>query len=144
MHNSQERGACILDALSLNACSVASCWYRGELELPRHAVIGTVLSLVMLLSLPTVRIHQLDVHLRTVHYARWVERNASAAHAALDSADGTVTQNAGSVALMRVEIEVKPESAKDVAIEPPVPLNRLLLRFKLSLRSSSDSDPLLF
>jgi hypothetical protein len=44
---------------------------------------------------------------------------------------------------MPLSLEVAPEPGNDAVIEPPIPLNRFLLRFKLSLRSSCDSDPLL-
>jgi hypothetical protein len=122
---------------------VGSSPYRRRLALHGHAIIGIVLSLVTLSALPAVHIHQLDVHLQSVHYARWVEQNTFAAHAALDSIDRTVQHDARPRFIMPLTLEVEPEPGNDTAIEPPVPLNRFLLRFKLSLRSSCDSDPLL-
>jgi hypothetical protein len=120
---------------------VASNPHRNRLALRRHAVIGIVLSLVTLSALPTVHIHQLDLHLRTVHYARWIERNAFAAHAALDSADGAVRHDAQPRVMMPVALEVEPKPQNDIPLESSVPLNRFLLRFRLGLRSSCDSDP---
>jgi hypothetical protein len=122
---------------------MASSSYRGGLVLHRHAVIGIVLSLVTLSALPVVRTHHFGVHLQSVHYSRWVEQNAFAAHAALDLIDQTVKRNTRPKFIIPLSLEVEPEPGNDAAIEPPVPLSRFLLRFKLSLRSSCDSDPLL-
>jgi hypothetical protein len=97
----------------------------------------------MLSALPSMRIHRMEVHLRRVHYARWVERNAVVAHATDDSASTRVRYDSKPAVVVLIEPKDEPNPAQEVALEPSVPLNRLLRHFKLGLRSSSDSDPLL-
>jgi hypothetical protein len=122
---------------------VASDPHRRRFERGGHAAIGIVLSVITLLALPTAHFRQSGLHLRSVHYGRWVEGNAFAASDTSDSANTPVSQSAATAGLVGVELDAEPKPLKDVAIEPSVPPIRLLLRFKLSPRSSNDSDPFL-
>jgi hypothetical protein len=97
----------------------------------------------MLSALPSIPIHRMEVHLRRVHYARWVERNAVVAHATDDSASTRVRYDSNPAVVVLIEPKVEPKPTQEVTLEPAVPLNCLLLHFKLGFRSSSDSDPLL-
>jgi hypothetical protein len=85
----------------------------------------------------------MEVHLRLVHYARCVERYAVVAHPTDDSAGTRVRYDSKPAVVFSIERKVEPKPAQEDALEPSVPLNRLLLYFKLGLHSSSDSDPLL-
>jgi hypothetical protein len=115
---------------------------RTSFELRRPAIVAIVLRLVMLWSFQTVHVHQLDLHLRSVHYPRWMQQN-SLAHPALDSANSRIRLDARPVVVMPVQIMAEPKPGNADRMDSSVPLHRLLLRFKLSLRSSCDSDPLL-
>jgi hypothetical protein len=73
----------------------------------------------------------MEVHLRRVHYARWVERNAVVAHATDDSVSTRVRYYSKPAVVVLIEPKIEPKLAREVALEPAVPLNRLLLHFKL-------------
>jgi hypothetical protein len=116
---------------------------RRRFARARNVAVTLVLGVVVLLALPGVHIHAQDIHLRSVHYSRWVEGHAFAASNAAGSAKTAITPTPAPTDALSLVLAAEPKPSNDAVVERPVQLNRLLQRFKLSLRSSNDSDPLL-
>jgi hypothetical protein len=104
-----------------------------------------LLGLLMFVTLPIQRAHQLRVHYRTEPVRRTLERHSEVAQSVPAAPDLVVKEawRPATIWFLEPEVATPPPAIYEFADYFPVPISRLLSRLKLGRRSSNGQDPLL-